>query len=135
MACWAPFKQNPWFTIPRFIATDLLGSPPSFDPRAPGPFAFADTDYALGILRDAGFTNAAVQTHDIPLSLSGDAAHAAKLSSYIGPADSVIRAMNGTAADKAKIIAKTQEKLRDFEQNGSVTVPAKIHLYTAQNAD
>ncbi|WGI22512.1 class I SAM-dependent methyltransferase [Amylibacter sp. IMCC11727] len=133
MACWAPFKQNPWFTIPRFIATDLLGSPPPFDPRAPGPFAFADTDYALGILGDAGFINAAVQTHDIPLSLSGNAAHAAKLSSYIGPADSVIRAMNGTAADKAKIIAKTQEKLRDYEQNGTVTVPAKIHLYTAKN--
>lgn len=134
MACWAPFKQNPWFTIPRFIATDLLGSPPPFDPRAPGPFAFAETDYALGILSDAGFTDPSVETRDIPLCLQGDAQHAANLSAYIGPADSVIRAQGGTSDDKAKIIAQTEEKLRAFETNGAVTVPAKIHVYTARNA-
>lgn len=134
MACWAPFKQNPWFTIPRFIATDLLGFPPSHDPYAPGPFAFADTDHTLKILTDSGFQNPTVQTHDIPLSLTGDAKHAANLSAYIGPADSVIRAQGGTAADKAKIVAATQEKLREYETNGTVIVPAKIHIYSAQNA-
>ncbi len=133
MACWAPFKQNPWFTIPRFIATDLLGFPPSHDPYAPGPFAFADTDYTLNILTEAGFTNPKVETRDIPLSLSGDAKNAANLSAYIGPADSVIRAQGGTAGDKAKIIAATEEKLREYEANTVVTVPAKIHIYTATN--
>lgn len=133
MACWAPFKQNPWFTIPRFIATDLLGSPPSHDPYAPGPFAFADTDHALAILEDAGFTDAQVETLDIPLTLQGDAEHAANLSAYIGPADSVIRAMGGTAEDKANIVAQTREKLRAYEVNGTVSVPAKIHIYTATN--
>jgi SAM-dependent methyltransferase len=134
LACWAPFKQNPWFTIPRFIATDLLGHPPSFDPRAPGPFAFADPSYVLEILTDAGFTAPNVQTLDIPLSLAGDAANAAKLSSYIGPADSVIRAQGGTQADKEQIIATTQQKLEPYAANGAITVPAKIHLYTAANA-
>lgn len=134
MACWAPFKQNPWFTIPRFIATDLLGFPPSHDPYAPGPFAFADTDHTLNILTAAGFQNAAVQTHDIPLSLKGNAAHAANLSAYIGPADSVIRAQGGTAQDKTKIIKATEQKLREYESDSAVTVPAKIHLYTATNA-
>jgi SAM-dependent methyltransferase len=133
MACWAPFKQNPWFTIPRFIATDLLGSPPPFAPRAPGPFAFADTDYALDILTQAGFSNPTVSTKDVPLTLKGTAANAARLSSYIGPADSVIRAQGGTDDDKAKIIAQTQERLKQYEQDGSVTVPAKIHIYTATN--
>lgn len=133
MACWAPFKQNPWFTIPRFIATDLLGSPPSHDPYAPGPFGFADPNHTLKILADAGFSNPQVETRDIPLSLSGDAQNAANLSAYIGPADSVIRAQGGTAADKAKIIAATEQKLRNYESDGTVTVPSKIHLYTATN--
>ena len=133
MACWAQFKQNPWFTIPRFIATDLLGSPPSHDPYAPGPFSFADTKHTIDILSKAGFTDPQVQTLDIPLSIEGDAKTAANLSAYIGPADSVIRAQGGTASDKAKIIAATEQKLRDFEVKGSVTVPAKIHIYTATN--
>lgn len=131
MACWGPFKENPWFTLPRRIATDLLGSPPSVDPRAPGPFAFADADYVLEILTKAGFSSASVTTLDIPLVLPGDAANAAELSSYIGPANSVIRAQNGTAKDKAQIVAATKTKLQAFEINGTVTVPAKIHIYTA----
>jgi SAM-dependent methyltransferase len=134
MACWAPFKENPWFTIPRFIATDLLGNPPPFDPRAPGPFAFADTDYTLDILSQAGFANPTASTKDIPLTLKGTAANAAKLSSYIGPADSVIRAQGGTDNDKAKIVANTQEQLKHYENNGTVTVPAKIHIYSATNS-
>ncbi|MEJ6708940.1 MAG: class I SAM-dependent methyltransferase [Amylibacter sp.] len=134
MACWAPFKQNPWFTIPRFIATDLLGHPPSFDPHAPGPFAFADLDYVLEILTNAGFTAPRVQTLDIPLHLAGTAANAAKLSSYIGPADSVIRAQGGTQADKDQIVTITEQKLKPYEGDGAVTVPAKIHLYCATNA-
>lgn len=131
MACWGPFKENPWFTIPRRIATDLLGSPPSVDPRDPGPFAFADADYVLEILTNAGFTAPSVITQDIPLVLPGDAENAAELSSYIGPANSVIRAQNGTASDKAHIVAATKTKLQAFEINGTVTVPAKIHIYTA----
>lgn len=131
MACWGPFKENPWFTIPRRIATDLLGSPPSVDPRDPGPFAFADVDYVLEILTNAGFTTPSVTTRDIPLVLPGDAANAADLSSYIGPANSVIRAQNGTAQDKAQIVATTKTKLQAFEINGTVTVPAKIHIYSA----
>ena len=131
MACWGPFKENPWFTIPRRIATDLLGSPPSVDPRDPGPFAFADADYVLEILTNAGFTAPSVITQDIPLVLPGDAENAAELSSYIGPANSVIRAQDGTASDKANIVAATKTKLQAFEINGTVTVPAKIHIYTA----
>ncbi|WP_069299092.1 class I SAM-dependent methyltransferase [Neptunicoccus sediminis] len=132
IACWGPFKENPWFTLPRRAATDLLGNPPPMNPRDPGPFAFADTDYVQTILKDAGFQNFAVTTKDIPLTLQGTAADAAELSSYIGPANSVIRAKGGTAADKAEIVKATKAKLKAYEKNGTVTVPSKIHIYTAQ---
>lgn len=135
MACWASFKQNPWFTIPRFIATDLLGSPPSHDPQTPGPFAFADTSYTMNILIKSGFSDPQVKTLDIPLTLTGDAKTAANLSACIGPADSVIRAMGGTQKDKAEIITRTEIKLRTYEIEGMVKVPAKIHIYTATNRD
>ncbi|GGA31222.1 class I SAM-dependent methyltransferase [Neptunicoccus cionae] len=132
MACWGPFKENPWFTLPRRVATDLLCNPPPMDPRDPGPFAFADTDYVFSILTDAGFASQTVTTQDIPLTLQGSSADAAELSSYIGPANSVIRAQGGTAQDKAEIVRATRIKLEEYADNGTITVPAKIHIYTAQ---
>ena len=131
MACWGPFKENPWFTLPRRAATDLLGNPPPMNPRDPGPFAFADTDYVLNILKDAGFAAPTVNTKDIPLTLQGSAADAAELSSYIGPANSVIRAQCGTASDKAEIVKATKTELERYSREGTVTVPSKIHIYSA----
>ncbi|PLS23228.1 class I SAM-dependent methyltransferase [Neptunicoccus cionae] len=131
MACWGPFKENPWFTLPRRAATDLLGNPPPMNPRDPGPFAFADTDYVLSILKDAGFAVGKATTKDIPLTLQGSAADAAELSSYIGPANSVIRAQGGTAKDNVKIVEATKIKLEQYSREGTVTVPSKIHIYTA----
>ena len=130
MACWAPFKLNPWFTIPYSVATKRLGKMAPVNPRDPGPFAFADTAYTLDILEQAGL-NAQVNTHEIPLSLPGTAQEAGVLSNDIGPADSIIRGLNGTDADKAAIVAETVEKLKPYEQNGSVSVGAHIHFYTA----
>lgn len=132
VACWGPFKQNPWFTIPRKIATDFLGSPPSHHPHAPGPFAFSDEIYTLEILKAAGFSEAKVETRDIWLALKGTAADAAKVSSYIGPADSVVRAMGGSDEDKAIIVSQTEKALAAYASDGLVKVPAKIHLYLAK---
>ena len=70
---------------------------------------------------------------DIPLTLTGDAKKAANLSAHIGPAKSVISAMGGTETDKAKIILETETQMRGFEIANTVTVPAKIHIYTATN--
>lgn len=130
MACWAPFKINPWFTIPYTAATKRLGKMAPMDPREPGPFAFADTDYVLGTLHDAGLT-AQASTHEILLTLPGDAQNAGDLSNYVGPADRLIRGLNGTAEDKAAIIAATIDNLKPYEANGAVSVPAHIHFYTA----
>jgi len=56
LAVWAPPQENEWMaTIQATLAPFVTppDSPP--DPRAPGPFALADTDYLTGLLTQAGF--------------------------------------------------------------------------------
>lgn len=58
-ACWASPKENEWVsavieTISRHI--DL----PTPEPRAPGPFAFADPGYVEEILQKAGYKNVGI---------------------------------------------------------------------------
>jgi len=54
VAAWGAFEDNPWFSWPFEVATDVLGPVPPRDPRSPGPTAFGDADYVLDILSAAG---------------------------------------------------------------------------------
>ncbi|WP_279243564.1 class I SAM-dependent methyltransferase [Candidatus Litorirhabdus singularis] len=55
--CWGPAEQNDWIMVPMQAAREHLPAPEPAEPRAPGPFAFADTDYVSEFLQAAGFTN------------------------------------------------------------------------------
>jgi SAM-dependent methyltransferase len=55
--CWGPVAENEWITVPMRAAMALLSPPQPMDPREPGPFAFADTDYVSDILSSAGFVD------------------------------------------------------------------------------
>lgn len=54
--CWAPPSENAWVSDIMAIAAEFVDMPKP-DPRAPGPFAFADPDYVRDILEKAGFQN------------------------------------------------------------------------------
>ncbi len=56
LLCWGPLEENQWIKVPMGAAMAHLPPPEPVDPRAPGPFAFADADYLTGILDAAGFT-------------------------------------------------------------------------------
>ena len=55
--CWGPPDQNDWIMTPFMAARAHLPPTEKPDPRAPGPFAFSDTDYVTDILATAGFTD------------------------------------------------------------------------------
>jgi SAM-dependent methyltransferase len=64
LAVWAPQQDNPWIltimgALKPFMAQEPGAPPP--DPRTPGPFAFADTDYLADILTQAGFADMKIE--------------------------------------------------------------------------
>jgi SAM-dependent methyltransferase len=58
--CWQAAPLNPWIALPFGAAQPLLPPQPPVDPRAPGPFAFAERDHVERILTAAGFPNVSI---------------------------------------------------------------------------
>jgi SAM-dependent methyltransferase len=70
-ACWRALADNPWSSLPLRAARRVLPAPAvSPDPRAPGPFAFAERDYVHGILSQAGFSDIDFSPFDASVTLN-----------------------------------------------------------------
>jgi SAM-dependent methyltransferase len=89
--CWRQLAENPWMTVPIAAVLPLLPAPPTPPaPGAPGPFAFADRDRLFGILRDAGFTDIAIEPLDAQVSW-GDLEMSARMALRLGPVAALVR--------------------------------------------
>ena len=66
--CWQPPQRNPWISAPFAVAQPMLPPQPVLEPRAPGPFAFADPGYVREILNGAGFKSITVDELSTPSS-------------------------------------------------------------------
>ncbi|HKY95023.1 MAG TPA: class I SAM-dependent methyltransferase [Kiloniellales bacterium] len=131
LAAWAPLGANPWFVVARDAAIARLGPPPPADPKAPGPLAFADTGYVLGILEAAGFAKPAAEVVKLELEPPGNVHDVAALALTIGPAVRLIAHYQGTPAD-AEAIGKAIEKgFARYATNGAVRIPATLNLFAA----
>lgn len=69
-ACWRPPSENPWMMASLHAAYEFVPRLPKMDPRAPGPFAFADTGYVTEILTGAGFAKPRFTPVDVPIDLA-----------------------------------------------------------------
>jgi SAM-dependent methyltransferase len=91
--CWQARTVNPFMTVPAQAALELLPPPPEMPPRAPGPFAFAESDYVHAILSQSGFSDINIMplSHDLVfgagLPLSEIVEHLVK----IGPIAQMVR--------------------------------------------
>lgn len=70
LAVWGPPRDNPWMMEMMTIARRHVEIPPAI-PRAPGPFAFEDTEYLNEILTAAGFSAIEISAYNGPLTIGG----------------------------------------------------------------
>lgn len=56
---------------------------------------------------------------------------AVALAPEIGPIPGVLRAREGTGADRAAILAELREALRPYVHPGGIAIPARVNLATA----
>ncbi len=84
--CWRSPAENPWISIPGAALQPFqpADTPPP-DPSAPGPFAFADRDYAKSVFEDAGFTDFTYEPVEATLHLGDTLEEAMVFQASVGP--------------------------------------------------
>lgn len=133
LACWAPAEENPWFAESARAASARCGVSDPVRPGTPGPFGFAERDYAAGVLSAAGF--AAVAAEAVPLSLTppGSPAEVARMSVRLGPAARILKRAEGGAADAEAIAAALEPRFAAFQaSDGAVRIPALLNFFSAE---
>ncbi len=129
---WAAMKVNPWFTIPRDIAIEVLGPVEPMPARAPGPFAFTEIDYVEDILRKAGFVDVEGTEQAVDLFSARPLEDVAALASNLGTASRIVKAYGGTDGHVAQITERMTTALAPFVETDGVRVPARVNFFGAK---
>src|SRR6266700_2256283 len=131
-ACWREARDNPWMMTPLQAVYQHVPKLPRPEPDDPGPFSFASEERVHRILGEAGFSDIAMEPHDLQLDLAVgrglDAAVEGALE--IGPAS---RALAGHPPEvRAAAKASIREVLTAFVDGPAVKLPGAIWIVTAR---
>jgi SAM-dependent methyltransferase len=129
---WRQLADNPWFTVPLEAARSLLAPQPPSDPHAPGPFAFADPDRTLGVLAKAGWKNAALRRHDVPIRLAaaGQLEQAVEFATRVGILARML-AEEENPETRARVRLAVGEALKPYEGPTGINLSGSIWLVSA----
>ena len=132
-AAWAPLSVNRHWEIPLRLVEALVGPGTPRVPHAPGPLAFDDPAYVQDILSVAGWREVEVRAE--PVFLRGASLDdEARVACFMGPAGALLDEKKADAATRAGANKAVSDALPGFatvEPDGSVRLPATIHLVTA----
>jgi ubiquinone/menaquinone biosynthesis C-methylase UbiE len=131
-ACWREPKHNPWMMTPLQAVYEHVPKLPQVGPEDPGPFSFASEERVRRILGEAGYTEIAMQPHDLSLDLAiGHGLDAAVQGALeIGPASRALQDHPEEVRQAARV--SIREALAPFATGQSVMLPAAIWIVTAR---
>lgn len=127
--CWQPVRENEWVHIGLGIAKKHVEFPPPPDPHAPGPFAFADIERTLGILGDAGWSNAKAEPFATKLNQGSSARDAAESLMLRGPISRVM--MDKTDAEKEAVLSDLTDAMEAKMVDSKVLLGAGVWIVSA----
>ncbi|MDE0879003.1 MAG: class I SAM-dependent methyltransferase [Sphingomonas bacterium] len=129
-SCFRDASDNPWASDLVAEVTGVAASRPRG--YAPGPFGFADCDFVGGMLRGAGWRDAAAEAVDYRyVAGAGDdpVADAVDFFRRIGPIASVLREI--PKEGRAAILDKLAAALHKRVEQGEVAFPASAWIWRA----
>lgn len=131
-ACWQPLALNAWALAPLEAVLPLAEAPPEIPPSGtPGPFAFADADRTVSILRKAGWRDAHAAPWTGRIRLPGhDIRETAQFAMNIGP---TARLISQQALDADRVQAALEASLAEAaDTNGHVHLDAAAWIVSAK---
>lgn len=129
--CWQAAAANAWVALAGRAVQPFLpvpDSPP--DPRAPGPFAFADPDYVRSILEPAGFSDIHCDPVIAELNIGASLNEAVAFQGEIGPVARVLAELDDEL--KAQALAAAREALLPHVNESGVSLGAACWLVSAR---
>jgi SAM-dependent methyltransferase len=130
-AAWRQLTDNPWFTVPLEAARPLLPPQPPADPDAPGPFAFANPDRTLGIFAKAGWGDAALIRHDVPIRIAA-AGHIEQAVEFATRVGILARMLAEEDPDThARVRLAVAEALKPYDSPTGINLSGSIWLISA----
>ena len=131
--CWRSIKDNPWLHATTGAAVAELPeehrpAAPA-DPFAPGPFALADVDHTLQLLKGAGFTDVRMNKLDDFMHL-GDEQTAMEYLTQLGPVGNALKKVSDEQGKTVK--GAMLEVLRGYAKGGRLDVPSATWIVTAK---
>jgi SAM-dependent methyltransferase len=129
--CWGPVAENSWVTVPLSAARSVLPDADAPDPRAPGPFAFADKDYVTDILSKAGFANIGFKKSQHPITIAEGTSPAESAGYFldVGPVSRALAGQPDSMREAAR--AAIQEAIAPFHYGHAVNLQGTCWIVTA----
>ena len=130
--CWQAPKDNLWISVAGRAVQPFLPPPEEpADPRAPGPFAFAESDWVKEILTTAGYADVEVESVTPELRVGGNVEEAMYFQSRIGPLARVVAELDDETQAKAN--AAVKDALEDYVTEDGVRLRSAAWLVSASN--
>ena len=128
--CWQAPRNNDWVSVGGRAVQPFLSTPaaPS-DPKAPGPFAFADPDYVRSLLLEAGFGNVDIDSFTTDLLVGSNLEETIAMQSEVGPLARAIAELEEGPRNDA--IAATREALRAYVTDDGIKLGSAVWLVRA----
>ncbi len=128
--CWQAPRSNPWVSIAGAAVQPFLPEPETPpDPKAPGPFAFADPGYLNGILDGAGFAGIAIEPLETRLRVADTLDSAMSFLQQVGPLSRALEELD--AADRERAMTAAREALAPHAGPDGLKLGAACWLVSA----
>ncbi len=121
---WGPRDRNPYFTLADEVLTPYPAPAPT-PPRGPGPFTFAEAGSLSRALVAAGFKDVEEGARYVSLSWPGSVDDAWQGRREMSASTTALLA-SLTPAERDSIAAAITTRLRAYEHDGQVDVPALV---------
>lgn len=124
---WSSAEENPWFSVPRAVATERLGEVVPTPPNAPGPMGLADRAYTKALFEHAGLSGVAITPVAMDLTPPGSARSMAEFALTLGPASRILADKDGTAEDAEAIVAGIAQAYAAHDTPYGLRIPAVLN--------
>ncbi len=129
--CWRTPPENPWIARPVAAAAEILspGGKEKPDPRAPGPFAFADPDWVREILEASGFSGVNLEPLDMEMPM-GKMSDAVAYMMRMGPAAAEIA--SAAEEQRTAIATAIRGAFAEYDTGDGIMGPCATWIISAR---